>query len=321
MDSTVVGKIGFLLVPEFSMLSFSSALEPLRVANRISKKSLYQWYFYSLDDRPVSASNGIPIMPTRDRSDVADLDLLIVVAGLGANEVKDPEFYAWLRRVSRKGVMMGATSTGSLLLARSGLLKDKRCTIHWENKASLEEEFPFLDVTGELYEIDHNIMTCSGGLASLDMMLHKIGLEQGEALAMDIAEQFIHPSIRPAHEQQRMALQLRHNTSHPRLLKAIQLMQAHTEDVLSCQDIGQLAGVSMRQMERLFKEHLNTTPATFYMQLRLEKANHLLIQSVLTITQIATACGFNSASYFSRCYLNEYGITPRQQRQSFHKHG
>lgn len=319
MAEPATEQIGFLLIPQFSMLSFTSALEPLRVANRFAEQPLYNWHFYSIDDQPVEASNGIAIAPTRSTDDVDGLGLMIVVAGLGANGVHNSQLYTWLRRLHRNRVMIASTSTGSLILARAGLLKKHRCTIHWENKESLEEEFPQLDVTGELYEIDQNIMTCSGGLASLDMMLHKISLEHGESLAMDIAEQFIHPKIRPAHEKQRMELQLRHKTRHPRLLKAIQLMQLHTENVLSCQEIGKQAGLSMRQMERLFKHHLHITPAAFYMQRRLERSNHLLEQSTLTITQIAAACGFNSASYFSQCYQKAYGLSPREERGKAHR--
>lgn len=308
-------KIGFLLIPQFSMLSFMSALEPLRVANRLSERNLYEWHFFSSDDSPVFASNNIPISPDRKFNETGDINLLVVVAGIGVNLVQDKTLSEWLRQLSRKGITMGATSTGSLLLARAGLMTDHRCTIHWENKESFEEEFPSLKVTGELYETDRNIMTCSGGLASLDMILDKIAIEHGAALAIDCAEQFIHPQIRPANENQRMKLQLKYKTNHPRLLKVIQTMATHTEDVLTCVDIGQKVGLSARQMERLFKEHLQTTPNAFYMQLRLERAKHLLVQSTMSVTQIAAACGFNSTSYFTRCYVKSFEMTPRQTRQ------
>lgn len=308
-------KIGFLLIPQFSMLSFMSALEPLRVANRLSEQTLYEWHIFSSDDTPVFASNDIPISPDRRFNETGDINLLIVVAGIGVSLVEDKSLSEWLRQLSRKGVAMGATSTGSLLLARAGLITDHRCTIHWENKESFEEEFPSLNVTGELYETDRNIMTCSGGLASLDMILNKIALEHGPTLAIDCAEQFIHPQIRSANESQRMKLQLRYKTNHPRLLKVIQIMEIHTEEVLTCVDIGKKVGLSARQMERLFKEHLQTTPNAFYMQLRLERAKHLLVQSTMSVTQIAAACGFNSTSYFTRCYVKSFEMTPRQTRQ------
>lgn len=308
-------KIGFLAIPQFSMLSFVAALEPLRAANRLSEQSLYEWHIYSQDNKPVPASNGLPISPDRRFDETSDIDLMIVVAGIGTTLIRDKKLFEWFRQLSRRGVALGATSTASLLLARARLLSNQRCTIHWENKESFEEEFPELNITGELYEIDGNIMTCSGGLASLDMMCHKIALEHGADLAMGCAEQFIHPQIRPANEKQRMELQFRHSTNHPRLLKVIQLMQSHTEEVLNLTEIGEKVGLSTRQMERLFRTHLRTTPNAFYMQLRLERARHLLLQSTMSITQIATACGFNSTSYFTRCYTRGFGLTPREQRQ------
>ena len=314
-NSNAVERIGFFLVPEFSMISLSSAIEPLRMANRLRDKALYEWEIYCVHDEQVSASNGLPFSPTKVMSDTDDLDRLIVVAGIGAAHHAGEQILSkWLRSLRRKGIKLGATSTGTLLLAEAGVLKNRHCTIHWENHDSLAEQFPDLFVSTELYEIDRDVMTCSGGLAGLDMMLQLIAIKHGEELAKDVAEQCIHPVIRPAHEKQRMELQLRHHTQHPRLLKALDLMRNNTEEVLTCQEIGDLVGLSTRQMERLFRECLDTSPASHYMQLRLEKAHHLLLQSTLSIMQISTACGFSSTSYFARCYRKQYNRSPREER-------
>ncbi|WP_027858553.1 GlxA family transcriptional regulator [Marinobacterium jannaschii] len=318
-DSGSPEHIGFFLINDFSMMSFAAALEPLRIANRMSGRELYQWHFYCVDDQPAFASNGVPVCPTRAVHDVADLSSLFVVSGIDAHLAGDEALFSWLRSLLRRGISLGATSTASLLLARAGLLRNRTCTIHWENRDSLAEQFPDLNVTGELYEIDQNIFTCSGGLAGLDMMLYLIAMKHGEALAKDIAEQCIHPAIRPAHEQQRMELKLRHQTRHPRLLKALELMRANIEEPLSCQDIGEMVGLSTRQMERLFRDQLDTTPASHYMNLRLERARHLLLQSTLPVLQISTACGFSSTSYFARCYRNCFGHTPREERLQQHQ--
>ncbi|MBY4677533.1 GlxA family transcriptional regulator [Marinobacterium arenosum] len=317
LDGTAqIEQVGYFLISDFSMLSFAAALEPLRMANRMSGRELYQWHFYTLDDQPVQASNGLPFSPTRPMEDVDNLDTLLVVAGIGAHQVGQQELFRWLRALVRKGINVGATSTGSLLLAKAGLLKNRTCTIHWENSDSLAEQFPDLNVTGELYEVDRNVMTCSGGLAGLDMMLHLIAMKHGEELAKDVAEQCIHPAIRPAHEKQRMELQLRHQTRHPRLLKALELMRSNIEEVLTCQQVGDRVGLSTRQLERLFHDSLGVSPASHYMNLRLERAKHLLLQSTLSVLQISTACGFSSTSYFARCYRKRYGRTPREERRS-----
>lgn len=305
---------GFFLVPDFSMISLAAVVDPLRMANRISNEKLYTWSFYCHQDQTINASNGLPFSPTKMQEDVDELNTLFVVAGIGAQQINDASLLSWLRKLKRQKVNLGSTSTGSLLLAKAGILKQQKCTIHWENIESLTEQYPGLQVTGELYEIDGDIMTCSGGLAGLDLMLQLIALKHGEKLAKDIAEQCIHPAIRPAYEKQRMDLQLRHHTHHPRLLKAVELMRSNIEEVLTCQDIASLVGLSVRQMERLFKVFLSITPSNHYLQLRLERARHLVLQSNLSMLQISTACGFSSTSYFSLCYRKQFNCTPREDR-------
>lgn len=315
MSNQAVEHIGFYLTENFSMLALAATLEPLRMANRLSGVELYQWHFCCAGDQAVSCSNGLPFTPTLKMAQGNTLDRLLVVSGIDAHQLEDDQLYAWLRNLSRARIPVGATSTGSLLLAKAGLLKEHACTIHWENIESFREDFPMLKVTDELFEIDNQHMTCSGGLAGLDMMLQLISYKHGEKLATDVAEQCIHPNIRNAHERQRMAVQLRHKINHPRLVKAIELMRTHIEEHLTCQEIGSRVGLSRRQLERLFQEHLQCTPSNHYMAIRLERARYLLQQSTLSVLQIANACGFVSTSYFARCYKNAYQCTPREERK------
>ena len=306
--------IGFFLIPQFSMLSMSAAVEPLRIANRLSQRILYEWSFYSQDRLPVRASNHIEVAATRDMTDTAGLDALIVVAGIDVKDHDDPGLSKWLRRLSRQSITLGSTSTGSLLLARAKLLHQSPCTIHWENIDSFKEEFPLLNITGELYEMDTHFMTCSGGLSGLDMMLQLITQEHGLQLAKDVAEQCIHPSIREAHTHQRMATQTRLSIHHPGLIKTIELMQSQTEDPLPLAQLATAAGLSLRQMERLFKHHFGLRPAQYYLDMRLKKAQALLQQTSLSTFAIATACGFNSTSYLAKRYRLKFLISPRQER-------
>ena len=315
MNSQPVEHIGFYLNENFSMLSLAAILEPLRMANRLSDQQLYQWHFCCPEDQPVSCSNGLPFAPSLAMAEGSSLDKLLVVAGIDAHQIEDSKLYAWLRSLSKRRIPVGATSTGSLLLAKAGLLKEHACTIHWENIDSFRENFPMLQVTDELFEIDNQHMTCSGGIAGLDMMLQLISYKHGEKLATDVAEQCIHPNIRNAHERQRMAVQLRHKINHPRLVKAIELMRNHIEDHLTCQEIGNRVGLSRRQLERLFQKHLQCTPSNHYMGIRLERAKNLLQQSTLSVMQIAYASGFISTSYFARCYKNSFNCTPSAERK------
>lgn len=306
---------GFLLMPEFSMLSFASVLEPLRMANRLSKKNLYDWHFFSPDNGMVRPSNGIEFAPTRQLEDNTDLDTLIVVAGINPLKHCNGVTHSWLGALARRGVRLGATSTGPLILARAKLLNGYKSTIHWENLETFQEQYPNILASAELFECDRDRFTCSGGTAGLDLMMYLIGLRHGRALAHSIAEQCIHPQIRPAHDFQRMALPLRLSVGHPKLVDAILHMGTHLEDPLACSTLAELAGLSQRQFERLFQEHLGDTPARFYKRMRLERATALLEQTPMSILEVAVACGFASAAHFSSSYELFFGNTPTVVRR------
>ncbi len=305
---------GFLLIQGFSTISLSVTLEPLRMANRHAGQELFKWSLITPNNKPVTTGSGLVMAPTLSMQEAKDLDVLMVVAGINVHEVQDQALLRWLKNQARQQVTMAAVSTGTLLLARAKLIGDKVCTIHWENIDGLREEFPSLNVSGELYEFDHQLMTSSGGVSGLDMMLHYIGLMYGDELANSLAEMSIHPKIRPAHEDNRMELQTKFNVHHPRLIRAIEIMRDNLETPLGLKDVAQEAGLSLRQMERLFKDKLATRPAVFYLHLRLDKAKLLLQQSALSVLEVAMACGFNSATYFSKCYRHKWGCSPRQER-------
>ena len=306
---------GFFLVPNFSMICFAAALEPLRSANRMAGRELYRWVPISKDGGPVSASNGIEMTTRASIADAPRLDTLVIAAGYAAHDYDDKAVFGWMRRLARQGCRIGAVSTGSYLLARAGLLEDHRCTVHWENLAGFQEEFPELDVTDELFEIDRNRFTCSGGTAALDLMLSIIALEQGRELAIQVAEQFFHERIRDSHDHQRMALRSRLGISHPKLLKVIGLMEENLEEPLPRSQLAKLAQLSTRQLERLFRKYLGRTPTRYYLELRLYRARALLTQTAMSVLDVALACGFVSASHFSKCYREFFDKTPREERR------
>ena len=217
--------------------------------------------------------------------------------------------------MATRGVRMGATSDGPMILARAGLLTGYKCTVHWESLERFREQYPHIRVTAELFECDRDRFTCSGGTAGLDLMMHLIALRHGTKLAYSIAEQCIHPKIRPAHELQRIALPLRFGINHPRLLAAIAQMENHLEDPLACSTLAELVGLSQRQFERLFRQQLGSTPARFYKRLRLDRATVLLEQTSMSTLQVAIASGFASASHLASSYRQLLGRTPRAMRQ------
>lgn len=307
-------RFGFFLVPQFPMMAFTSAVEPMRAANRHAVKELYTWQVISADGQPVTASNGIDVGAHVGLGDGGRLDTLFVVAGLQAHTYQDKHVFAWLRRLARTGCRMGALSTGSYLLARAGLLEGYRCTIHWENAAAFREDFSNIEVSEELFEFDRGRLTCSGGTAALDLMLSLIALEHGRDLATHVAEQFIHERIRDTHDHQRMALRNRLGISHPKMLAVIGDMEQHLEDPLPRAELARRANLSSRQLERLFRKYLSRTPTHYYLELRLYRARHLLIETTLSVLDVALACGFVSASHFSKCYREFFGKTPREER-------
>lgn len=311
--------IGFLLVPKFSMMAFTATIEPLRMANRMSGKELYRWSLYTIDGKPIRASNGILLMPDASLADAADVkrpDAIVVCAGIDVQIFNDKPTFAALRRMERQGVDIGAVCTGSHVLARAGLLDGHRCTIHWENLDSFTEAFPDIEVSTDLFEIDRNRFTCCGGTAALDMMLHLIGRKHGAALATAVSEQCILERIRDEHDAQRMPLSARLRVNHPKLVAAIGLMEANLEAPLSQNELARRVGLSRRQLERLFRRYLRKAPARHYLELRLQRARILLLQSTLSIIAVALACGFVSASHFSKCYRQAYGRSPKQERSN-----
>ncbi len=307
-------RIAVVLVPNFSMIAFSCAIETLRLANRTSGEELYRWHLFSADGKPVRASNGIELTPEGNLDKATGLHTAIVCAGVDVRKCENKTLSAWLRRMARKGADLGALCTGSHLLARAGLLDGYRCTIHWENLAGFVEEFPEIEITNELFEIDRNRFTCSGGTAAIDLMLNLIGREHGHGLAAAIADQFMHDRIRDQHDRQRMSLPARLGVRHPKLLAVIELMENNLEEPLNRTDLAREAGLSTRQLERLFRKYLARSPARYYLELRLDRARLLLLQTNMSIIDVALACGFVSASHFSKCYRDYFGRTPRKER-------
>lgn len=307
-------KIGFLLMPEFSMIAFTASIEPLRAANRMSRKSLYEWQTLSLDGRPVTASNRVAITPDNPLSYAHDCDVIFVCAGLRPRRFLNQRLRGEIRGFALRGTHLGAVCTGSEALAYAGVLTGYRCTIHWENIEIFKEVYPALNITATLFEIDRNRYTCSGGTAPIDMMIHAIRLDHGDTLALNVAEQLLHNFVREPHDNQRMAIEHRTGIRHPKLLAAIGYMEVFMEDPLPLDRLARRVELSLRQLERLFKEQLDTTPGKYYLNLRLERARHFLRQTPMSVMEIGLASGFNSASSFSRRYKAHFGHSPQEER-------
>jgi transcriptional regulator GlxA family with amidase domain len=313
--NTTGGQMGFLLLPGFAMTSFSLAVEALYSANQLSGATLYDWRLYSPDGAAVQASNGTPIMPHEALGPTAWPQLVLVCASLGAQQPNDARVLAWLKDQARRGVGLGALSSGSRVLARAGLLKGYRCTIHWEDLPGFREEYPAIQVTDRVFEIDRNRYTCSGGTAALDMMLHIIATDHGKELAAAISDLFVQERARSSSDLQRIGRQVRHQTKSPKLDAAISLMDANVEAPLALSEIASRINVTPRHLERLFEKHCACSPRRYYRMLRLGHARLLLVRTGMSILDIALAAGFLSPSHFTKCYREHFGRTPTEERR------
>ena len=307
-------RIGLLLIPGFALLPYASVVDPLRAANLLGGSTLYQWINLAPDGRAAEASSGVVIPAACALSQAPPLDIVLVVAGGNPALFRDGRTLDWLRRVARGGARMGGVSGGPWVLARAGLLRGYRITLHWEHAAAFAEAFPELDLRRSLFELDRDRFTCSGGTAPLDMMHALIARQHGAALAMAVSDWFLQAEVREGAGPQRMALRHRTGTSNRAVLQALEAMEAAAEIPLPRAALAAAGGVSLRQLERLFRLHLGRSPNEHYRLVRLERARLLLRQSGLSVLEVAVACGFGSASQFSRAYRQAFGRTPSSER-------
>ncbi|MCP4319835.1 MAG: GlxA family transcriptional regulator [Hyphomicrobiales bacterium] len=311
----------FYLVPDFSLIAFATAIEPLRLANRMLGYEAYKWRVSSYDAQPVLASNGIEVSATtsldeerRNLSGEKRPSMVFVCSGVNVEAYAQKSVHAWLREVHNRNISVGGLCTGAYVLAAAGLLSGRRCAIHWEDLPGFSEKFPLAEVYADLYETDENIYTCAGGTASLDMMLNLIGEDHDDNLVNRVCEQALTDRVRNPHDRQRLPLRARLGVQNSKVLLIIELMESNLSEPLSLLEIADYAGLSRRQIERLFRQEMGRSPARYYLEIRLDRARHLLIQSSMPVVEVAVACGFVSASHFSKCYRELYGRSPQQER-------
>lgn len=314
-DIGSICRVGFLTLNEFTMIAFSSALEVLRMANHLSGTKAYEWTVITLDGKPVPSSCGLAPLNTTTYEDAGNLDIVFVCGGTNVTKFAGEGVTALLRKISRNGVMLGGLCTGTYALVESGLLDGYDCTIHWENMAGLRENNSRVTFLEELFVIDRDRITCTGGIAPIDMMLSIVKARFGKTLVAEISSQFILERVRDSDDRQYIPLAARMGAGQQTLRKVAELMEANFEEPLTAVELAQLAGLSLRQVQRMFHETLGTTPTKYYLRLRLQRARSLLVQSDMSITQIAVACGFQSACHFSKSYRAMYSRSPRSERQ------
>ena len=311
-------KYAFLTLPRYSMIALSSAVETLRMANIVTQQTVYDWSIVSLDGQTIPASNGLQMAPTVALEQLGPVDILFVCGGLDVRTAVSPKILSSLRRLAERRVPLGALCTGGYALAKAGLLDKYRATIHWENLSALREEFPRILLSDQLFTIDRDRFTCSGGIAPLDLMLHLVRTKLGARISQLISEQFIVDRIRNDRDRQYVPLRAQLGAGQETLIHAAQLMEQNIEKPLSLDEIAAATELSRRQIERLFKRHLNCVPKRYYLQMRLRRARELLLHTAMPIIDITAACGFRSTTHFSKCYHAQFGYPPSAERRTRH---
>ena len=303
-------RVGFVIIPGFSLMALSSAMEPLRSVNRLTGDQRYIWDVISLEPGQVEASNGLTVLAAYGIANAPKADLTIVVASLDLEALNDRALTNFLRQIRQRRGMLGAISNGSLILARAGLLDGRQATIHWEMQNLLAESFPRVDVSDQLFCWDGDLLTCGGGNASMDMMLEFISRKDGHEVAVGVSEQFLHGPARGAAECQRQDVRWRYRITDPRLETVIRVMENRMGNPVKVSKLAEIADLSEHQLERLFHAEFHKAPSEFYLELRLKAARARLLGSTDSIESIADATGFSSQAHFSRATKDWCGESP-----------
>ncbi|MBF9030273.1 helix-turn-helix domain-containing protein [Rhodobacterales bacterium HKCCE3408] len=305
----------FALVEDFTHLAFSCAVDPLRIANLVSGKELYRWSYASADGATAKSSDGTVILVHHSFAELPDCDRLFVLSGIGMQKRDHHDLAVVLRKVARtRPTKIGALCSGGWILAQAGFLNGMKAAIHWEYHDAFTEAFPEVNLVRNVFVADEKYVTASGGSATADLMLHLIERDHGYDLSVAVADQMVYNAVREASAGQRVSLQSRTGIRNPHLTRAIEAMRASIDDPVPPADIAVRLGISVRQLERLFGKYLNTSPKKYYMGLRLERARHLLLQTEMSVIEVALACGFSSPGHFTRVYRTTFGVTPMMQR-------
>lgn len=309
-------RIGILLVDNFDLMSYAACIEPLRAANKLAQKTVYEIYNMPAAGGRSVSSIGVEIKANAHIGERVSFDLVLVAAGDNPSRFRDKRIFQWLRHLSSRGIVLGGISGGPAILASAGVMQHRRMTLHWQYIPALRELHPELAIERSLYVMDRDRMTCAGGTAPLDMMHQLISGHHGSEFARQVCDWFLHKDIRPGTESQHHSLATYYKTNNAAVLSAITLMRANLAEPLTLEELATYADISPRQLNRLFQHHLKVTTMAFYRDLRLIKAHDLLAESPLTITDIALATGFANSAHFSQAYKTKYGVKPSGSRSA-----
>jgi len=300
-------KIGVLLFDGFSNHCLANTIEPMRAANTLSGKALYEWTFLSLDGAAVRSSSELPVAPHGRLSEFAG-DMLVVMPSYGFKGYAGWQTQSALRAAAKRFGTVCGMDTGSWLMAEAGLLVGHRATIHWEELTAFAERFPDVIAERERFVIDGARVTCSGAMAAFDLVMHLIGRDFGQALALEVAQLFMMRDSARSHEGGA--------TPAGRVVnRALAVMQDHLEDPLALPEVARRAGVTQRTLAARMLAELGATPAVVYRRLRLNLARKLVVDTELSVAEVALRSGYSDPAAMTRAFRAEFATTPQALRK------
>ncbi len=286
----------------------ASAVEPLRASRALSVETELEWYLATMDGQPAKSSSGLVLQPDCALSDIGTCDALFVICGYGARGHTQPATLAKLTAAAQQARIIGGLDVGAWLLASADLLNDRKATIHWQEMEAFEEEFLHVIVQNNRYVIDQDRITAGGATAVMDLMLHLIRQNIGEATAFDVSNLFIYDSessMRAERGARSQGIAIR----APQLKKAIEEMRKRVEEPCSLTTIADLVAVSPKTLERQFKRELGVAPGRYFQMIRLNRARAMAEETDSKVTEIATRTGFSSAASLSRAFSAYFNIS------------
>ena len=307
-------EIVILLAPKYSQLTLAALVEPMRMANTVSDRQLYNWTLCSDGRDSIDSSSGFTIAIDEDIAGIRECDALFVVASYEARRFVSSSVVTFLRKAARSKALIGGLDAAPYILAEAGLLDGYRATTHWDDLADFQERYPHIDVVSERYVVDRGRATTSGSLPSFDFTLDFIRQREGLALAMNVSGNFLYDQARPGSEPQFMIATSRITARHPKIAKVVKLMEQTLQTPLTMAELATSVGLSERSLLRRFREALNVSPHRYYRELRLDVGRRLLDNSDLSVTEVALACGFDSRAAFTRAFKDAFGTPPSRHR-------
>ncbi|MFC4669641.1 GlxA family transcriptional regulator [Seohaeicola nanhaiensis] len=305
-------RVAVLVLDETNMLSLAAAIDPMRAANRLAPRRMFDWTYATATGHPARLTGGLSV-PGDPIARLGACDLLLVVAGFNLAAQTTPALQASLRRIAASGATLGGIDGGPWILASAGLLDGYCATTHWEDFESFAVRFPGVTVLRDRFHVDGPRMTCGGATPAIDMMLHLIAARGGAALATRVAGVFIYDAAPdPARAQRRDVARPGHSALTAR---ASALMEDTLDSPLPIAEIARRLGTSPRALQAQFRQRLNTTPQAHALALRLAEALRLVTDTTASLTDIALATGFASQSSFARAFRAAHGRPARDFRK------